>query len=98
MGGLISLLTTATSPETFQGQSLICPFLGHCDLDRETLAKILPFAKLMNYVAPTYAFSLKDPDYEKKTWCKHFGDDSLCKWMEASAQNVIKSQHIVSTW
>ena len=78
LGGAFSLLLTGKDPSRFNGMSLVAPYLGlH---DPTELEKILPIAKIMNYVVPTFKVSFKPPiDRWFKDMCgKNFEGDRIC--------------------
>jgi alpha-beta hydrolase superfamily lysophospholipase len=53
MGGMISLFLAAENPGKYAGTALLTPYIDQSKDTRDTLAKLMPAAKFLNWCWPT---------------------------------------------
>lgn len=68
----MQLFAAAEAPELYAGMTLITPFVGLVEEQQLHLDSLKPYAQVLNWVYPTYAFSDKK---DFPSWMQHWRDD-----------------------
>jgi acylglycerol lipase len=89
LGGALSILVATSAPDTVKGVTLLAPFLGFHN--PEALAKIMPVAKMVNLIYPTYKFKMST---ENNVFGhnEHFFKDFRCRSLQISAHNACMNE------
>jgi alpha-beta hydrolase superfamily lysophospholipase len=92
LGGALSILVATSAPDTVKGVTLLAPFLGFHN--PEALSKIMPIAKVVNWIRPTHKFKL-NPEGNVFAYNEHFFNDKKCRSLQVSAQNAVLNETLL---